>query len=251
LFDDGLAVRRSKLSDEVVSRLMSMIRDGRLQPGDRLPPERQLASSFHVSRASLRDAVRHLELLGYLEVRQGDGTVVRLPDAATLTQPFQGLLAGHPQAAADLLEFRRMLEPQVAALAAERCSLEQGALLDQAIAVQRSTVERGERLGQEDVDFHQLIASIAGNATVLQVLETLGSLLAEMRTRHLSGDKPHLGFDQHVAIAEAIRAGRPAVAAQAMGEHLDAVQESMLDGLEPAPHEPGRPSPRVPADPKP
>jgi GntR family transcriptional repressor for pyruvate dehydrogenase complex len=226
VFDEGLAVKRSKLADEVAARLMRMIRDGSLRPGDRLPPERQLAQTFQVSRASLRDAIRHLELLGYLEVRQGDGTLVRLPDAATLSQPFQGLLQGRPQAAADLLEFRRLLEPQVAALAAERCGEGDAARLDQAIAAQKRRVESGERLGIEDVAFHQLIAGISGNATVLQVLDTLRSLLEELRAHHLTGDKPQLGFEQHAAIADAIRAGRPDEAAAAMRRHLAAVEES-------------------------
>ena len=229
MFDEGLAVKRSKLSDEVVARLMRMIRDGQLQPGDRLPAERQLAQSFQVSRASLRDAIRHLELLGYVEVRQGDGTVVRLPDAATLSQPFQGLLEGHPQAATDLLQFRRMLEPEVAALAAERCTPRHAEHLDAAIATQRARVERGERLGIEDVEFHQLIAGIAGNATVLQVIETLRSLLEEMRVKHLAGDKPKLGFDHHVRIARAIKDGDAVAASGVMREHLAAVEDSMFD----------------------
>lgn len=229
MFDEGLAVKRSKLSDEVVARLMRMIRDGQLRPGDRLPAERQLAQSFQVSRASLRDAIRHLEILGYLEVRQGDGTVVRLPDAATLSQPFQGLLEGRPQAASDLLEFRRMLEPQVASLAAARCTPRHAEQLDAAIEAQRARVERGERLGIEDVEFHQLIAGIAGNATVLQVIETLRSLLEEMRVKHLAGDKPALGYEQHAAIAHAIQEGDGEAAAAAMREHLSAVEASMFD----------------------
>jgi GntR family transcriptional regulator, transcriptional repressor for pyruvate dehydrogenase complex len=228
VFDANLPVKRTKLADEVVDRLLRMIREGALAPGDRLPAERQLAQTFQVSRASLRDAIRRLEMLGYVDVRQGDGTIIRLPDAGTLSQPFHGMLAGHPQAAKDLLEFRRILEPQVAALAARRCTPEHAALLDAAVAQQRRRVAAGERLGVEDVEFHQLIATIARNATVLTVVDTLRSLLEELRVRHLTGDQPSLGLRQHEQIAQAIARGDAEGAASAMSAHLDAVEASVL-----------------------
>ncbi len=228
MFDTDLTVKRTKLADEVVAHLLRMIREGALAPGDRLPPERQLAQRFQVSRASLRDAIRHLELLGYVDVRQGDGSVIRLPDAETLSQPFQGLLAGHPQAAQDLLEFRRILEPQVAALAARRCTSDHAALLEAAIARQRRSVEAGGRLGVEDVEFHQLIATIARNVTVLTVVGTLRSLLEHLRVVHLTGDQPRLGLLQHERIADAIARGDDDDAATAMRDHLAAVEASVL-----------------------
>jgi len=227
VFDAELAVKRTKLADEVVEHLLRMIRERQLAPGDRLPAERQLAQAFGVSRASLRDAIRRLELLGYVEVRQGNGTIVRLPDAETITQPFQGLLAGHPQTVKDLLEFRHILEPQVAELAALRCGRREAELLRDAIARQRSRVDAGERLGAEDVAFHQLIATVAGNATVLTVVETLRTLLQELRVRHLSGDQPAVGLQQHEHIAEAIIAGEGVRAAAAMRAHLSAVEASL------------------------
>ncbi len=227
MFDTDLTVKRTKLADEVVAHLLRMIREGTLGPGDRLPPERQLAQRFQVSRASLRDAIRHLELLGFVDVRQGDGSVIRLPDAETLSQPFLGLLAGHPQAAHDLLEFRRILEPQVAALAARRCTSAQAALLEAAVARQRQRVEGGGRLGVEDVAFHQLIATIARNATVLAVVDTLRHLLEDLRVVHLIGDQPRLGLQQHERIADAIARGDPDDAAVAMRDHLAAVEASV------------------------
>lgn len=243
MFDTELAVKRTKLADEVVARLLQMVREGALRPGDRLPAERQLAGTFGVSRASLRDAIRQLELLGYVEVRQGDGTVVRLPDAGTLSQPFQGLLAGRPTEAADLLEFRRLLEPEVAALAARRCRPADAAALEAALNGQRRAVARGERLAGNDVEFHQLIATIAGNPVTLAVLDTLRHLLQDLRRRHLTGDQPDLGLRQHEAIADAIRRGDAAAAAQAMRRHLDAVEASLM----PAPPEGDPPSAAAPA----
>lgn len=230
MFEEVVAVKRSKLADEVLARLLHMIRTGQLKEGDRLPPERQLAQSFDVSRASLRDAIRQLELLGYVDVRQGNGTLIRLPDATTVSQPFRSLLSGHPHLAVDLLEFRHLLEPQAAALAAERCTPEFAQRLRAALEAQRERAESGQRLHSLDLEFHQLIANITGNITLLLVIEALQSLLKELRDQHLTGDRPSLGYEQHARIAEAIIRRDGAAANLAMTVHLQAVEESLLEG---------------------
>lgn len=229
MFEEVVAVKRPKLADEVLARLLQMIRSGQLKEGDRLPPERQLAHSFAVSRASLRDAVRQLEMLGYVDVKQGNGTIIRLPDATTVTQPFRSLLSGHPHLAMDLLEFRNLIEPQAAALAAQRCTPEFADRLRAALEAQRELAESGRRLHHLDLEFHQLIANITGNVTLLQVIEALQSLLRELRDTHLTGDRPTLGYEQHKRIAEAIIRGDGPAASKAMAVHLRAVEESLLE----------------------
>ena len=210
--------------------LLSMLRAGEVRPGDRLPPERDLAQRFGVSRTTLRDAIRELQLLGYLEARQGDGTLVRQPDGEALATPFRQLLRGEPQLADDLLQFRRMVEPQVAAMAAERCSAADARDLRSELERQRGVIDRGGRMLAEDVDFHQRIARIAGNVTVLHVLDTLQALLHELRSSMLKGDRQRLGLAQHRAIAEAIIAHQPETAYRAAFEHLQAVEGSLWRG---------------------
>lgn len=208
--------------------LLAMIREGELSEGDRLPPERDLASHFGVSRTTLRDAIRELQLLGYLEVRQGDGTVVRNPGGEALAAPFTTLLRGQPQLAEDLLQFRRILEPEVAALAAQHCTERDATDLRTALERQRRLVEAGRRLLAEDLGFHRLIARVAGNTTVLHVLNVLQAMLRELRSRMLTGDQPALALDQHAAIAEAIIDGDAAAARRAVLEHLEAVERSIV-----------------------
>ncbi|GMA14229.1 FadR family transcriptional regulator (plasmid) [Deinococcus metallilatus] len=219
-------VRKVKLSDTVASELLTLIRNGTYARGSRLPAERELSSRFNISRTSLRDAFRQLELLGYVEIRQGDGTYVRAPDSDTLSRPFQGLLAGSQQAALDLLEFRRMLEPEVAALAAQRARPEHAEAFQRALERQREAAARGERLSREDLTFHQLVAQTAGNTVTLQVLGTLRALLSDLRTSALSGHFPAITLAQHERIAQAILTNDPAAARSAMLEHLNAVVES-------------------------
>ncbi|AFZ66847.1 FadR/GntR family transcriptional regulator [Deinococcus peraridilitoris] len=220
------AVRPIKAADAVADRLLQLIRSGEYQTGGRLPPERELAARFGVSRPTLRDAIRRLEMLGYLSVRQGDGTTVRAPDGDTIARPFQGLLSGQMQSAQDLMEFRRIIEPAVAAFAARRATPELAASFEQALERQKRLAERGVRLTSEDLHFHHLIAQTAGNAIILQVLTTLRSLLSELRTDTLTGHLPEATIAHHERITRAILSNNPDAAHAAMLEHLNAVVET-------------------------
>lgn len=220
-------IKRSKLSDGVVEHILQLIREERLQPGDRIPPERDLSEAFAISRASVRDAIRKLELFGYLEVRQGDGTHVRLPDGETISQPFRALIAGHAFLADDLLEFRVMIEPQLAFLAAERRTDNDVEKLQTLLQQHVGNGINPVLTTQMDLEFHQLIAEIAGNQTVLHILGALHTLLVDFRERHLLADRPDLGLAQHTGIAEAIIAGDALLAKDLMREHLSAVGKSI------------------------
>ncbi len=224
-------IKRRKLTDSVVSELLSLIVRGGFQPGQRLPPERQLAEDMGVSRSSLRDAVARLEVLGHLGVRQGDGIFVRQPSAANLCLPFTGLLTRLPQSARDLLEFRQMIEPGVAALAAERATPAGIERLFACLEQQRRTAEQGIKLTEGDLQFHALISQMAGNEVVTLMLGTLQHLLQSLRDRDLPGDQPHLTIDQHTEIAQAIASGSSHEAREAMARHLDTVIRTASEAL--------------------
>jgi GntR family transcriptional repressor for pyruvate dehydrogenase complex len=224
---EPLFIKKQKLADIVADKLLEMFREGELRQGQKLPAERDLAVRFGVSRASLRDAIRHLELLGYLEVRQGGGTFVRAPDGQTLTQPFQRLLSSQPHLADDLVVFRFLLEPEVAAFAAKHCTEGDAAQLRGSLTKQQQLVLEEKRLAAEDVRFHHLIARTAKNVTVLHVLDTLQALLDDLRARLLTGDQPKLTLLQHSNIADAIIRHDPDAARVHMTEHLEAVMHSV------------------------
>lgn len=230
MIQENLTVPRTKLSEAVFDKLLELLRSEQLKAGDRLPPERNLAERFGVSRVSLRDAIKRLELLGYVEVRQGDGSFIRRPDGKALSQPFQGLLSGQPHLARDLMEFRTLLEPQIAALAAQRCTPQAAQEFNHLLERQHRLVEDGKRLSAEDVDFHELVARVAGNLTVLHVIGTLQHLLQNLRDQSLIAGRPGLAIEQHSSIAEAIMTGQPERARDAMLEHLGSVNESIKEG---------------------
>src|ERR1700674_2600730 len=99
-------IRKTKVYEKIAHQIQRLIRDGLLKPGDMLPPERELAEMFQVSRSSLRDAIRALELMGLVESRQGEGTVVRDPSAEALINPLSTLLLQQRELVHELLEFR-------------------------------------------------------------------------------------------------------------------------------------------------
>lgn len=229
----ALPVKRQKLTESVAEELRSLISREQFAPGHRLPPERLLAQQMGVSRSSVRDAVARLEVLGHLDVRQGDGIYVCQPSALHLSLPFQGLLTRLPQSARDLLAFRQLIEPEVAALAAQRADTAQiGALLAN-LEQQQSAAQRGSKLTDEDSQFHTLVAQMAGNEVVVLVLDTLQQLLHTLRDRVLTGDQPSRTVEQHRAVAQAIADRSPERARQAMARHLDSVTLSALDTLPP------------------
>ena len=226
----GGAVRPIKVADQVVEELLDGLRAGELAAGDRLPAERELAARLGVSRTSLRDALRRLELLGHLEVRPGDGTYLRVPDSETLSVPFRTLVSTLPQGAADLLEFRSMLEPEVAALAAQRLSATGERQLLEVLERHRTLTPDSPRLRlvREDARFHDALAQMAGNTVVVQVLSTLRAMLTDVRLVAL----PAAGFERtlsdHQRIVQAVLAQDRDGARQAMRDHLEEVTLTYL-----------------------
>lgn len=213
--------KRPKLSDSVFDEFLTMLRDGRLAPGQRLPPERDLAASFGVSRATVRSAVQRLALLGYLDVRQGDGTVVTAPDENAIALPFHNLLMAEPHLVWDLLEFRRMLEPEAARFAAQRRTESDIRTLEACLERQTTVIDRGTSLAVEDEVFHGAIIEVARNAIVVRLLETLRALLSTLRTNVLAGVEPARTYEHHRSIVAAIRDGDDVGAYEAMAAHLD------------------------------
>ena len=121
---DFEVVRRNKVYEDVAKQIERQILK-KLKPGDKLPSERELAEMLQVSRSSIRDAIRGLELMGLVEPRQGAGTIVRGLSAESLLNPFANALKHRQELVSELLDFRKMLEPPLAARAATHASPEE------------------------------------------------------------------------------------------------------------------------------
>src|SRR6202049_1678829 len=137
-------VPRTKLYQKVVKQVKDIIRDGLLRPGDMLPPERELAEMLHVSRGSLREAILALESMGLVEPRHGEGRVVRHLSAAPLVNQLSAMLLQKRALVGELLEFRLMIEPTLAARAAANATKEEIANLEEILNRQQAKVDQGE-----------------------------------------------------------------------------------------------------------
>src|SRR5262249_13042469 len=175
------AVRTGRRYEQVAEQIQRLIASGALSPGDRLPPERELAAKFGVGRSSLRDAIRTLEVMGIVESRHGSGTGVRDLSTDSLVVPLASVLAHKRELVAELLDVRRMIEPALAARAAANATEEELSRLEDILRRQAEKVRRGEPSIEEDSEFHYAIALAARNTVVIRVLAVLMALPRQKR----------------------------------------------------------------------
>lgn len=222
-------VRRTKVYEEVADRIRRLIAEGRLKAGDRLPPERELAERFGVSRTSVRDAIRALEMTGLLEPRQGDGTVVLDLSPDALAQPLASILVHNRALLADLLDVRKMIEPPLAARAAAFATAEEIAALREILRRQVEKVGRGELTIAEDSEFHYTLARAARNRVALKVLDVLMDLLVESRERSLQvPGRLAKSVQGHRRILDSIARKDAPGAEAAMRQHLSEIEQILF-----------------------
>jgi GntR family transcriptional regulator, transcriptional repressor for pyruvate dehydrogenase complex len=218
--------RRSRVAGDI---LLSRIVRGVWRPGDRLPSERMLSDELSMSRASVREAIRGLEALGLVDVRHGRGVFVR--DTSEPISPlFASWSAEHEYAIGEVLAFRLLLEPELAALAAERADDTFVAALDAILQAMDEAATSGDLVGlvQCDTAFHDAITRRAGNRLYADLLGRVTGLLIESRRISLGvpgrADKV---IARHRAVADGIRRRDPAAAHGAMREHLAGFSREM------------------------
>ena len=228
-------VRKTKVYHEIVDQIRELIAAGRIKPGDRLPPERELAELFKASRNSVRDAIRVLEQMGLIESRQGDGTYVRSVSAEDLAEPLALMLLQSRTQMRELWEVRRVLEPALAEFAAERITDEELEELDAILEAQGRKVEAGYIALEEDTAFHNGIAEAARNTVMLRALDTLVDLLRQSRERSLQQrDRPAYSLAGHRRILAALRRRDPEAARTEMLRHLADIEERVFSTTEDA-----------------
>jgi len=224
-------IRRNKVYEEVAKQIERLIVK-KLKPGDKLPAERELAEMLGVSRGSIRDAIRGLELLGLVEPRQGAGTIVRHAGAHSAANPFANALKRRKDSVVELLDFRKMIEPPLAARAATHASSEEIVEMDSILKRQEEKHGRGEAAVAEDAEFHYSVALASGNTVVLKVIDILMDLLRETRARSLQvAGRSQKSLDGHRRILTAIKRHDSDAAGSAMQRHIEDVEDIVLEKL--------------------
>src|ERR1700688_4651619 len=163
------AVRRNRVYEAVAKQIENLIIK-KLRPGDKLPSERELAEMLRVSRGSIRDAIRSLELMGLGEPRQGTGTIVRETSSNALANPFANALKRRKELVSELIDFRKMLEPPLAARAATHASAEELLEMEDILRRQEERQRQGDAAVAEDAEFHYSVALASDNSVVLKVI---------------------------------------------------------------------------------
>jgi GntR family transcriptional repressor for pyruvate dehydrogenase complex len=222
-------VRTSRLYEQIVEQIEDSIRKGRLKPGDQLPPERELAQQFGVSRTAVREAVRALHEKQLVEAYSGKGTFVTHGRSSAIRSSLGSLVKdGRARGTAYLLEVREILEPEIAALAATRIEEQGLATLRDAVAVMDRSYDDPEAFVEADLDFHLALAEAADNPVILSLLDSIVDLLREQRTKicMLRGG-PERGQAHHKKILKAIAARDPDKTRAAMRAHMRQVREDL------------------------
>lgn len=225
------SVVATSLVDRVTAELSAAILDGRLSQGEMLPGEARLAASFGVSKQVVREALRHLAALGAVQTDQGRASRVRTLDAEPLGR-FWRFAAGHTaEGLAEAVELRRILEPQVARLAAMRRTVEELAELEAILARMRAALADPDRWIQADLDFHDQIGRMAHNRLVRLQVHGLRPVIAEIMQRfsRRSDADLRVTWQRHARVAQAIAAGDPDAADAAMVAHFAAADQAMAD----------------------
>ncbi|MGA0569022.1 FadR/GntR family transcriptional regulator [Rathayibacter sp. KR2-224] len=221
------------VTDEAILKIKEMITSGRLAPGGRLPPEKELSESLGLSRSSLREAVKALEVIRVLDVRRGDGTYVTSLEPRLLLEALSFVVDLHDdRSVLEIFGVRRILEPAAASLAAPRITDEQLGALDDLL--ERAAVGGDvEMLVQHDLEFHRAISAACGNDYLAQLIESISSDTVRARIwRGLTQEgATERTIAEHRAILGALRQRDAELAAAHSLTHIAGIEEWLRAAL--------------------
>lgn len=229
-------VNHVRTADEVCAQIESLVLEGVLRVGDKLPGERDLAQQFNISRPIVREALKELESRGLLCTRHGGGTFVADVIGDVFSRTMLELIADHPKATDDYLEYRREVEAIAAEFAARRATDHDKALLT-SIMERMQTAHGKDDISEEasiDVEFHQAVCESAHNVILLHTLRSCyrllsnGSFFSRSLVYGFPGARDQL-LAQHRAVYDAIMAGDAPAARRAAQAHMEFVQHCKRD----------------------
>lgn len=216
----------------VAKRLLEIFTSGSIEPGTRLPPERQLASTLGVGRSAVREALAALEILGIVDVRPGSGTYLRGSASELLPQTLSwGLMLGEPRTV-ELIEVRGALEIYAARLAASRISDEALERLGRHVDEMRASLGDLKAFVEADLQFHLELAQSIDNTVLLDLLQSIRSLLRVWVDRAVQDpEQALLAIQEHAAVHAAIATRDPDAAASAMAIHMNTAGKRLAGSL--------------------
>lgn len=224
-------VQFTKVYERVAEHIEKRIMEGELRKGDRLPTERELAEQFQVSRTAVREAMKNLAQKGLINMRPGRGTIV-IDGAHEAMQNSISLMMklklGEVGGSDSLVEFRVILETEIAALAAARATEKEISAMRDAISVMDESLHDADAFINADNAFHEALAQATQNALILILINSIVYLLSEQRKQifEIEGG-PQRGQIHHRRILESVIRRDPEAARSAMRSHLQQVREDV------------------------
>lgn len=220
----------------VAKSLLDYFTGSSIPAGTRLPPERQLATTLGVGRSAVREALAALEILGIVDVRPGSGTYLRGNASELLPQTLSwGMMLGQPKTL-ELIEVRGALEIYAARLAAERISDESLARLGHWVEEMRSSIGDLHAFVEADLQFHHELAQSVNNTVLLELLQSIRSLLRVWVDRAVQDDsQARAAIEEHAAVYAAISTKNPDAAASAMALHMHTAGARLAGSIDSTP----------------
>jgi len=222
-------VKRGRLYEEIVNQIQDLIVQERLQPGNKLPPERQLIEQFGVSRTVVREAIRALEEKGLVEVKHGIGVYVSQLSSDSVSESIALLFQVRKSSLMALHEVREILEVEIAGLAAERATAEDKEEMEEVLRYAAKVLDSTEESLEADLRFHGLLAKATYNEVLPILLNPLAELLRESRRVGMeppgSAEAPLQG---HWEIFKAVKNKDKEQAREAMRRHLQLVRKTLM-----------------------
>jgi len=220
--------KKTRLCEDIVEQIKALIEKQTLSLGDKLPSETELAERFGVSRVTIREAIRIMEILGMVKTYRGRGTIVVAVTLEEAKKRFSRLALFKTKDIANLLEVRELVEPEVAAHAAQDASEEQIKGMESALFEMLSDIEKGGIGASGDTRFHYEICRSIKNDVLSSLTESIMSMIEQSThvTLNIIG-RPKVSYQEHMEILKAIRCHDPEKARWAMKRHLHMVRDGL------------------------
>ena len=230
--NDHVRLEAGDLTSALLGLFKRMIAEGVLSPGDRLPAERELAEMLGVSRSSLRQALKVLEMMGVIDQRVGSGTRLNPADASILEEPLEFLILLQGITFDELMEARLIVEPELAARAATRATEADRQALEQAIQQMEAGSEGTDGFVASDIAFHRAVSMASGNRVCAMLFTVVHQSLEALIRFTSARAEPGHTIRFHRRILQAIRDGDAEAARQRMREHIEDARQLLARGAD-------------------
>jgi GntR family transcriptional repressor for pyruvate dehydrogenase complex len=223
-------IKTSKISDEVYKQIVTLIGNGQLKPGDKIPSEREMASELGISRQSIREALNRAEVMGLIQVRQGEGSFILSSVREPLKPPLTVIIEKEAERIFEFLEIRKLIEGWCAEKAALEATGKELEDMIQIVNKMKKVVSKDKQWEELDLELHFSIAKATHNIIAIHIMDALRvnfSLFFRFTKSMPSSERLDVLWQHHNEIIEAITRKDSKLAKQKVIDHLNFIEEKI------------------------